>query len=230
MGKSYQLLEWDSSFFGFDVYSINSNNETTIKDQLHQLEKHDGSLVYLFTDLVFDDVFLTKSSGKFVGTKVVFSKNLQSVSFNNIIKSIKYDVIPRELLSLAFQSGEFSRFKIDTRLARESFEELYKKWLLKAIDNTDIETLVYSEGDIIKGFISVEFSEEAVIGLFAVDETMRGKGIGKLLLNQAEYISKNKGYNNLLIPTQKENSGACGFYLNSNYKIIEERRNYHFKY
>ena len=107
MGKSYQLLEWDSSFFGFDVYSINSNNETTIKDQLHQLEKHDGSLVYLFTDLVFDDVFLTKSSGKFVGTKVVFSKNLQSVSSNNIIKSIKYDVIPRELLSLAFQSGEF---------------------------------------------------------------------------------------------------------------------------
>ena len=230
MGKSYQLLEWDSSFFGFDVYSINSNNETTIKDQLHQLEKHDGSLVYLFTDLVFDDVFLTKSSGKFVGTKVVFSKNLQSVSSNNIIKSIKYDVIPRELLSLAFQSGEFSRFKIDTRLARESFEELYKKWLLKAIDNTDIETLVYSEGDIIKGFISVEFSEEAVIGLFAVDETMRGKGIGRLLLNQAEYISKNKGYNNLKIPTQKKNFGACGFYLNSNYKIIEERRNYHFKY
>ena len=87
MGKSYQLLEWDSSFFGFDVYSINSNNETTIKDQLHQLKKHDGSLVYLFTDLVFDDVFLTKSSGKFVGTKVVFSKNLQSVSSNNIIKS-----------------------------------------------------------------------------------------------------------------------------------------------
>lgn len=230
MGKSYQLLEWDSSFFGFDVYSINSNNETTIKDQLHQLKKHDGSLVYLFTDLVFDDVFLTKSSGKFVGTKVVFSKNLQSVSSNNIIKSIKYDVIPRELLSLAFQSGEFSRFKIDTRLARESFEELYKKWLLKAIDNTDIETLVYSEGNIIKGFISVEFSEEAVIGLFAVDETMRGKGIGRLLLNQAEYISKNKGYNNLQIPTQKENSGAYGFYLNSNYKIIEERRNYHFKY
>jgi dTDP-4-amino-4,6-dideoxy-D-galactose acyltransferase len=224
------LLEWDSSFFGFDVYSINSNNETTIKDQLHQLKKHDGSLVYLFTDLVFDDVFLTKSSGKFVGTKVVFSKNLQSVSSNNIIKSIKYDVIPRELLSLAFQSGEFSRFKIDTRLARESFEELYKKWLLKAIDNTDIETLVYSEGNIIKGFISVEFSEEAVIGLFAVDETMRGKGVGRLLLNQAEYISKNKGYNNLQIPTQKENSGAYGFYLNSNYKIIEERRNYHFKY
>lgn len=230
MGKSYQLLEWDSSFFGFDVYSINSNNETTIKDQLHQLKKHDGSLVYLFTDLVFDDVFLTKSSGKFVGTKVVFSKNLQSVSSNNIIKSLKYDVIPRELLSLAFQSGEFSRFKIDTRLARESFEELYKKWLLKAIDNTDIETLVYSEGNIIKGFISVEFSEEAVIGLFAVDETMRGKGVGRLLLNQAEYISKNKGYNNLQIPTQKENSGAYGFYLNSNYKIIEERRNYHFKY
>ena len=152
------------------------------------------------------------------------------VSSNNIIKSIKYDVIPRELLSLAFQSGEFSRFKIDTRLARESFEELYKKWLLKAIDNTDIETLVYSEGNIIKGFISVEFSEEAVIGLFAVDETMRGKGVGRLLLNQAEYISKNKGYNNLQIPTQKENSGAYGFYLNSNYKIIEERRNYHFKY
>jgi dTDP-4-amino-4,6-dideoxy-D-galactose acyltransferase len=230
MGKSYQLLEWDSSFFGFDVFSINSNNETTIKDHLHQLEKHDGSLVYLFTDLVFDDVFLTKYSGKFVGTKVIFSKNLQSVSSNNIIKSIKYDVIPRELLSLAFQSGEFSRFKIDTRLARESFEELYKKWLLKAIDNIDIETLVYSEGDIIKGFISVEFSEEAVIGLFAVDETMRGKGIGRLLLNQAEYISKNKGYNNLKIPAQKKNFGACGFYLNSNYKIIEERRNYHFKY
>ena len=101
---------------------------------------------------------------------------------------------------------------------------------MKAIDNTDIETLVYSEGNIIKGFISVEFSEEAVIGLFAVDETMRGKGVGRLLLNQAEYISKNKGYNNLQIPTQKENSGAYGFYLNSNYKIIEERRNYHFKY
>ena len=101
---------------------------------------------------------------------------------------------------------------------------------MKAIDNIDIETLVYSEGDIIKGFISVEFSEEAVIGLFAVDETMRGKGIGRLLLNQAEYISKNKGYNNLKIPTQKKNFGACGFYLNSNYKIIEERRNYHFKY
>ena len=53
MGKSYQLLEWDSSFFGFDVYSINSNNETTIKDQLHQLEKHDGSLVLFIYGLSF---------------------------------------------------------------------------------------------------------------------------------------------------------------------------------
>ena len=230
MSNSIQFLEWDSNFFGFDVYAINSNNKTTIRNQLLQLNKRVGSLIYLYTDIVVDKELLQKFNGQFVGTKVILKKHLWEVDSNNYISSLKYKIIPSELLSLAIQSGAYSRFKLDKRLPSGSFESLYEKWLYKAIDNSKIETLVYKESDIIKGFISIEYSDEAVVGLFAVDETIRGKGIGGILLTEAEFISKSRGYSILQIPTQKENYKACDFYSKKKYKITEEKRNYHFKF
>ena len=65
------------------------------------------------------------------------------------------------------------------------------------------------------------FENYSQIGLIAVDQKFKGKGIGsKMLLKAENYCFKNNILE-LRIPTQEENIGACKFYIKNGYEIID---------
>jgi dTDP-4-amino-4,6-dideoxy-D-galactose acyltransferase len=157
--------------------------------------------------------------------KIVFSKktieNRESADVN-IFSEIN-DSHKNEIYDLAFESGKYSRFKLDPNFSQTEFEKLYKKW----VDNSYTKefadgVLIYKEQNSILGFVTYKVCDGyATIGLIAVCPKHQGKGIGEKLIQSVENELANNGVDELRIPTQLQNEKACLFYVKMGYEIIE---------
>jgi len=88
--------------------------------------------------------------------------------------------------------------------------------------------IVFKEDGNYKGFISVKFREIfSEIGLIAVDEKSRGKGIGKGLLDYVNNLTLDKGLYEIQVTTQFENTTAMNLYAKAGYNIISKKYMYH---
>ena len=226
---NFKKLKWDSSFFGFNVYVIYSTSIKTIQKDITDIWKSGGYLIYVMDNIDLSSKFLNENNGRYVGTKVLFSKSPKVNNDFSSIANFTYSKLPEDILYLAYQSGKDSRFKIDDRLPNVTFEKMYSLWMEKSINNSNIKTFVYTEQEKKLGFITLEISNDSCqVGLFAVDKASRGKGIGKQLINYAENYAAKVGLKEIIIPTQKENILACSFYKKQNYNCINETKMYHF--
>ena len=97
------------------------------------------------------------------------------------------------------------------------------------IGNNEIDTFIYEENNIVKGFISGNTLKEKYdceIGMLYIDPNFQGNGIGTKLLNFMKEFYKNKGCMNMIIWTLN------GLKNNAFYKrqggIIEEEKEYEY--
>lgn len=219
-------LKWDSNFFGLSVGSTQSAIE-------HSEDLADYDLVYGFAhhdDTQLNASFL-KNKGLFIDQKITFRKALNSnlnFPINENIKSTHTN--SPQLLNLALQSGHLSRFKRDENLPERYFIKLYETWLHKSLTREIAEELfIYTEQKEILGFVTLKRAQESVtIGLLAVDEKGRGKGIGKALMQKVFLHAKENKCTEVLVPTQAINKIACQYYLALGFLITERMNIYHF--
>ena len=61
----------------------------------------------------------------------------------------------------------------------------------------------------------------------AVDSIFRGKGIGRILFENAEKWAFENGYNEIQIVTQGDNKPACSLYESLGYKVDSMEYFYH---
>lgn len=133
------------------------------------------------------------------------------------------------MINLAIQSGVFSRFNIDKMIGRDKFEELYRIWIIKSV-NREIanEVIVYNHNDDIAGYLTIgEKNNRADLGMGAVDSKYRGKGIGRILFENAEKYAFDQGYEDIQIVTQGDNIPACKLYEKLGYSIESKEYFYH---
>lgn len=220
-------LEWDSHFFNKKIGLIEADDEEV-----------------LFLDLEsFDLLYIKQKEGKsieiadfmqtYAETKVIFSKFISK--YNNPINSNIYSAFDvainkEQIYKLAFESGKFSRFKLDNNFQQQEFESFYKTWVDNSFNKEFADAiLVYKAQNIILGFITYKiFEDYATVGLIAVCSENQGKGIGSLLLQAVENELSKKQIKELRIPTQLQNKQACGFYTKLGYNIIEKTIIKHF--
>lgn len=213
-----RFLTWDSDFFNITIGELRVNSDIT---HLPELENYE--LLYV----------IQKSKNKFkihgfkesyCDERVVFQKNLNNIKpiRNNKVYSVKeIDISLDKLYHLAYISGVYSRFRLDTNFKKEQFEAMYRAWIDNSINfNISSDLFVYKESNKVKGFISFKILDGvAKIGLIAVDEEFQGLGVGKQLIEKVEwYCVKHKCFK-LEIPTQAKNKKACNFYLKNGYEI-----------
>jgi dTDP-4-amino-4,6-dideoxy-D-galactose acyltransferase len=214
-------LEWDSDFFNKTI------GEVTLDKNSKPILVNDFDLIYLksFSDTSYE---IQNFKQTFIETKVIFEKKLfknSEITNNDIfsLTEISFDI--NTLYTLAFESGKYSRFKLDKNFAEDNFIKLYKKWVDNSINNTFADKiLVYvAQGEII-GFVTYKKQENhANIGLIAINPNHQARGIGKKLILAVENELHEIGIKLLQIPTQLVNELACKFYSSLGYKIIEKQ-------
>lgn len=239
---SIEHLTWDSNFFNIKVGKVlQSTIEALDFDEILLSAKvHRYDLIYFFVDKneFITDKHLLQYNGRLVDTKLTFSKSpstIKSLSISNIV-DIKNKVIDKHILNqlykLAYQSGEYSRFKLDENIGFDKFLLLYQTWVDNSL-NTDLTNnfFISKIDDRVLGMLTLKLntnSNIAKIGLLAVDAMYRGDGFGTRLLNAAESFLYNERVNELIVETQLSNSLACQFYLKNKFKLIKTEFVYHF--
>lgn len=217
-------LSWDSSFFDLKVgeyyFRESRDNIFLIREEIKKLN---FDLVYLYSNSLLSIL-------DFYDEKVVFIKDrmLYQPLCDDNINSIKNTILTDKLSKLAIRSGLYSRFNLDPQFPHSLFEKLYVKWIENSIAaEFATEVLCFSfDGDPI-GLLTYKVNNNiAKIGIIAIDEKMRNKGIGSKLLT---YFESNLPINiiKIEVSTQGKNLRAQSFYEKNGYKEISRAFIYH---
>lgn len=215
-------LDWDSTFFGFEVAEMCVDSNEVI------FENDKFDLIYIKANSEFKFIstshIVTLEEHKVEFEKTLYNDNCSFVE-NNYIEDlfIKKNVNKEAMYSLAFESGKYSRFKKDNIISKDKFEALYKLWIDNSLNKKFADAFfVYVDDEQILGFVTVKLHQNfGQIGLIAVAPGYQGKGIGSKLIMKAEEFCLQNNKEKLQIPTQKENIEACSFYSKLDYKIIK---------
>ncbi len=223
-------LNWDSDFFGFNIGSITIHNQKDY-DNYRSLNHKEFKLIYLFAN---EAVSITDSNCLLADTKVTFEKNVadNDLQLNSNIVIVNQAMATEhypELLQLALLAGTYSRFRVDNQFPQGSYERLYQQWLDNAINGKFGNLILgYFNRNTLVGFVTVNITKtNASIGLIAVNPNHAGKGIGKQLMQAAEYYAQKNNIPTISVVTQFQNKPACALYHSLDYQISQKMAIYH---
>lgn len=181
----------------------------------------DYRLVYVFSE---SPISPAAEYLRLADTKMIFEKILKADSPTDPQIKTYTGTLTDRLLSLALESGTFSRFRTDPHFQSGEFEKLYQAWIRKALGK-DLVMIVED----FAGFITCEVGDSsAQIGLIAVDPNHRGKGLATKLLQAAEFDAFQNGLNSIIVSTQEANIPACGLFQTQGFILKDRIYIYHY--
>jgi dTDP-4-amino-4,6-dideoxy-D-galactose acyltransferase len=151
------------------------------------------------------------------------------ITDSNVISYPAGEILP-VMYSLAVQTGEYSRYRIDRNIPEHLFTALYRKWIENSVARLNAEeVLVYTENKEVIGMVTLSEDERGgVIGLIGVDRQFRSKGTGQKLVQAACSYFMKKHTDYLSVITQKANIPACNFYRKCGFEVFLTENVYHF--
>lgn len=213
-------LSWDSDFFGIEIAEYHSDDIV----ELSCLNNFEFDLIVTKTKSD-ESIAIEGYSPSFNETKIVYSKSINNIDLKTMDSSVlDFDIHPvnaKELFDLAFESGKYSRFNLDSNLSKDKFENLYKEWVINSLNKTFATKMFYTKlNDVITGFVTLQKKETAChIGLIGVKPEFQGQKIGSKLIDVVKRYCLENGIQNLFVATQKANKSACKFYEKNNFEI-----------
>lgn len=226
-----EYLSWDSDNFGIKVGNLvflDKVNEYSLHEAIHEAMKMDYDLLYVKGVSIPSSLLSDKI--KLVDEKVIYTQKTDLTHqsyFDNNVDSILQQPLSKELLELAYESGKYSRYKIDERLPESVYLNLYRLWIERSLKGeiaTDV--LAYKSDGIIKGFITYLKKESLVeIGLISTSPDMVRIGIGSKLIKCC--LSNFPEGTMFSVATQKRNEVACRFYEKNGFSISSIEKIYH---
>ena len=227
-----QFLSWDSQCFGYKVGEI-TTSYTNFKQAIAQAIEEKYDLLYLRAkpEDTQMNVLAQNFQGVLADEKITFIKK---ISEENAYKSqatlYQSDVLDPQILALALQSGEFSRFSMDKNFQKGEYEKLYTAWIKKSLSKEIAkEIIVYERDNKTVGLLTIHQEEQkACIGLLAVEKAYQNQGIGKELLVKASEIAHLWNTSHLQVISQKMNSKAVIFYEKAGFQVEKIENIYHF--
>lgn len=210
-----EYLPWDSDFFQLRIGRLMLDK--VVRPDLTGLEQYDLLYLMLAPDRLPPEE-LSSNSVKY-DTKVTWKKKLSDVCLD-LHPNIREIRVPSpEFLTLGYQSGWCSRFFLDPRLKKYACD-MYRIWLEKYLADSSAATYVYMVDGKMAGMINCKVQDgEGCIGLFAVDNEFRGRGIGAALAQAVEYFFHSRNVLKCQVVTQKDNIGAMRAYQRYGYRI-----------
>jgi dTDP-4-amino-4,6-dideoxy-D-galactose acyltransferase len=231
--STIKYLDWDSLFFKLKIGKVDVDlaSEDIFVYILDQKRNSDYDLIYLTADMVDKaaNCWLDENGIVPMNIKITFHKTILDPTRDNPLKIEKYSgITSSKLIQLAFESGHKSRFRKDERL-NFRFKDMYQTWIEKSVNGELADVvLISNDNNEISGFVTIKKNiKRGIIGLIAVDQHLRGRGIGRGLLMAAENWCSSEGCDELIVATQLENSEACNLYLRNGYTRLSSQYIFH---
>lgn len=236
----YEILKWDSDFFGFTVAKITPSQlgRDQLEGILCSLRRNNVHLVYWASDpydeksqqaALANHGYLADKKKYYVAdlNKKIIIPHSETTS---MIEEYTEAMPNKELISLAIQSGAYSRYNVDINFPKELFCRLYEQWIYQSVNKAIADAVfvaTINKKNI--GMITVRKMDNiGQIGLFAVDQSARGQKIGINLIAAAhEWFIKHECRIAKVI-TQGDNIAGRRLYEGSGYKIERTEFFYHF--
>lgn len=220
--RAWVPLPWDSHFFGMGVGRLHAQELGAGELAQQATAAREAGLELLYLVAAPDDE-RSNTSARQAGAwladrKVTFgmpvTADAQELPVSQAVRPTTQSTARLE--SLALQSGEYSRFRLDPRFEANVFPRLYGLWLRNSLSHELArEVLVFEPvaGTRALGLLTLGVKQgRADIGLLAVDEQARGQQIGQQLVQAARQRTAAWGLAELQVVTQLENAPACRFY------------------
>ncbi|QIP13901.1 GNAT family N-acetyltransferase [Spirosoma aureum] len=208
-------------------------NLLSLSSILVNARKQQYDLLYVFCDAGFSvsqDV-MHLYNGRLVDHKIIYELALCEDYREPTFLIRQFDVTDdkKTLYELAYQSGEYSRYRVDQNFGEHNFKRLYNQWVDNSISGELADgVFIHKIDDSITGFVSLKKNEDTgVIGLIATDKHYRGKGIGSALLNHVKRYAIGTGMTRLEVTTQGGNETACRFYEKNLFSVKSVSNVYH---
>lgn len=244
MTYSVSLLGWESRFFGFPIGGL----ELPADFSQEELEKAIQAGRERFRLIC---VSLAKQGPDLIATSDVpcvcydrtqtFKKEVPDnvPSLNPHVKAYTSSFCSKWLERLAVQSGVLTRYKRDPELATQ-YERLFLTWINFSVSGEMADSIwTWREEDKHSGLITIschkrprpgskDMERSAKIGMLAVDEAYRGKGIGQLLFEACDFWCSSLSIPTLAIEVQLDNKELIAICRKSGFQIDSEQSIYHY--
>ena len=231
MTKLLEKLDWDSNFFGFPVFRCYWNSLID-QNELVDADIENNSLVYLFSNAIFrpeKNLRQTYHIKSFEGNiEYEWSYAHEVLARQNIqISEWLSETTTKELNDLCLQSGIYSRFYLDSSFSSHLYKRLYLTWLKKSLDGILADHTFVIDAKQPKGFITLKRANTAEIGLLAVDQKYRGKGLAKNLVRECQNKLIQSNIKKCRVKTQIVNQAACKLYEDMGFREINRYQIFH---
>lgn len=234
-----EYARWDTEYFNVKVgiLCIPSSISLTIEmlDSLSDQAKEEKYKV-LYIMLLDDGIIQMPPNYNnpallFADRKIVYSKSIFCDKGIDIPEVESYSELCSysELYTLAIESGNFSRFKLDSHFPANTFEIMYRVWIEKSISKEIADDIfVYRKGGHVMGMLTYKCSKnQGNVGLIAVSPVQQHLGIGSKLIHRLETHLFKSGINELDVATQGANIQACRFYEKNGFAVKKIINIYH---
>jgi dTDP-4-amino-4,6-dideoxy-D-galactose acyltransferase len=237
--RLFTRLEWDSEFFGVNVGYAGCLRMTPGIERLcrrfTQREKIDVMEYLCNCHDKLSVVTAEKAGYSFVDIRLTFETGLGHVAApvaprpNMALRPARLEDIPR-LREIATGIYPDSRYYFDGNFDQEKIVEFYRNWVEKAVRGTfDDHALVLCEAENPVGYCSTNHhhGRAAKIGVFGLDERLRGTGAARYLLEAALWELKKSGREHVEVVTQGRNYAAQRLYQRAGFITQKTELWYH---
>lgn len=230
-------LNWDSERFGIRVGELQVGNASA-SDVKGMLEVQSGNFDLIYVrganhELMPAEVLKT-FRGQHTDTRATFEMSPIVVPapvtprVRGQVRIIEPNEMSDDLVALALQAAEHSRFRNDERFSNAWVDKLYRLWIQRAVahERSD-EVLVFADEAKLLGLYTIRVLEgTGHLELFAVDHRQRGKGVGAALLVAGLAWMRDHQIACASVATQLRNP-VCRLYRELGYSLAHTEEIYH---
>ena len=235
--NSCQVLEWDSTFFGFRIARLNDKRLTkaSLAHILAWCQAKSVECLYFLADSEDPRTASLAEAANFhcVDTRAVFDMNLarnhvHTPEVDNDIRLVELSEIPA-LRAIASKSYTASRFYNDPGFPGHLCDRLYETWIEKScLGYADAVFVAHSQGTPV-GYITCQMQDnhKGQIGLVGVSADAQSQGFGTRLVKAATNWFAANDARAITVVTQGKNTAAQKLYERSGFVLSSIDTWYH---
>lgn len=229
----YRRLEWDTEFFEMEIARSDPRDLAQLELDLRQAARDGVQCTYVLApaeDTALLQALMQRSGTAQVDVRLTLSCRASEI--RSRAPSYPLELADERdlaaLIPLARQAHVDSRFFADWRFDRDRVEALYERWIERSVQGWAARVFTARVEGEAMGYVTAHVEDgEGSIGLVAIAEQMRGKGLGSTLMGHAMRWFEAQQVERVTVVTQARNVAAQRLYQSHGFRTEQAQVWFH---